>query len=157
MSKPLWKWNCDTLWMFLLPDTVQATALHRDASESGRASPKVHEGASSEGYMGKKDNNSKEIRRDERKWGCVCVCKTANQTNKKQHTHKNLINKKKPQNSRKRSQWLFFLITNNSLLCHFSALFIFPWGYPPALSFYINAAEGLSFYTDDTLLLLIEP
>lgn len=83
--------------MFLLPDTVQATALHREASESGRASPKVHEGASSEGYMGRKDNNNKEIRRDEKKMGgCVCAKQQTKPTKNNTHTKTSQTKKKTP-------------------------------------------------------------
>lgn len=86
--------------MFLLPDTVQATALHREASESGRASPKVHEGARSEGYMGRKDNNNKEIRREGKKngrWeGCVCVQNSKPNQQKTTHTQKPHKQKKTP-------------------------------------------------------------
>lgn len=60
MSKPLWKWNCDILWMLELFDNVQATSLYREASESGReARQKVHEGTLREGYMGRKDKERK--------------------------------------------------------------------------------------------------
>lgn len=50
--------------MFLFSDTVQATALHREASESGRASPKVHEGTLSEGYMGKKRQQQQQRKKE---------------------------------------------------------------------------------------------
>lgn len=46
--------------MLALFDTVQATSLYRETSESGReARQKVHEGTLGKGYMGRKDKERK--------------------------------------------------------------------------------------------------
>lgn len=79
--------------MLLLSDTMQATSLHREASESGReARKKIHEGTFSEGYMGRKEKAKKK--------------------RKKRREYKEKLG--------------VILITNNSLLCHVSALFRLP-------------------------------